>query len=66
MMTPPAEHVNFAKQLEACRKGETIRGVECRRINKSDVKRGFSTLSLLTDEHGGPEAISVTIEPIAD
>jgi len=33
MMTPPAEDVNLAKELEQCRKGETIRGVECRRIN---------------------------------
>src|SRR5215472_8266284 len=55
------------EQLERCRKGETIRSVECRRVDKGGREhKGLLTLSLLTDERGAPEAISMTIQHTPD
>ena len=58
---------SLEERLEQCRKGETIRSVECRRIDKSGREhKGLLTLSLLTDERGAPEAISLTIQHTPD
>jgi two-component system CheB/CheR fusion protein len=49
--------------LERCRKGETIRSVECRRIDQSGKEhRDLLTLSLLTDDQGMAEAIAMTFK----
>jgi two-component system, chemotaxis family, CheB/CheR fusion protein len=65
MMAPPAGRGQLAEWLERCRKGEAIRSVEFRRLDKSGVQRkDLLTLSLLTDEQGAPEAISMTIKLI--
>jgi hypothetical protein len=53
------------ERLAACRRGETIRSVECRRIDKAGHEhKGLLTLSPLTDEKGEPDAISMTIKHI--
>src|SRR5215471_17801434 len=63
MMAPQNERQLLAERLERCRKGETLRGVECRRVDKSGRERhGLLTLSLLNDERGAAEAISMTIQ----
>jgi two-component system CheB/CheR fusion protein len=66
-MVPRTDHHLLEEQLEQCRKGETIRSVECRRVDKSGREhKGLLTLSLLTDERGAPEAISMTIQHTPD
>ncbi|HUK32367.1 MAG TPA: PAS domain-containing protein, partial [Vicinamibacterales bacterium] len=62
MTAVPSERNLLEERLERCRKGETIRSVECRRIDKSGGEhKGLMTLSLLSDERGTPDAISITI-----
>jgi PAS domain S-box-containing protein len=52
-MAPRSDHRLLGERLEQCRKGETIRGVESRRTDKSGREhKGLLTLSLLTDERG--------------
>jgi hypothetical protein len=54
--TPRTDHRLLEERLEQCHKGETIRGVQSRRIDKSGREhKGLLTLSLLTDERGAPE-----------
>lgn len=54
------------KELLSCRRGETIRGVQCLRSDKSGRELpGSLPLSLLTDDRGAPETISMTIKHIA-
>ena len=44
------DHRLLKERLEQCRKGETSRSVECRRVDKSGREHnGLLTLSLLTD-----------------
>lgn len=51
------------ERLERCRKGEPVRGVKCRRVDKSGRQhKGLLALSLITGEGGAPEAISMTIK----
>ena len=66
-MVPRSDHSLLEERLEQCRKGETIRSIECRRVDKSGREhKGLLTLSLLTDERGAPEAISMTIQHTPD
>jgi hypothetical protein len=66
-MVPRSDHRMLEKRLERCRKGETIRSVECRRLDKSVREhKGLLTLSLLTDERGAPDAISMTNQHTPD
>jgi len=49
--------------LTRCRKGDTIRSVECRRVDKNGGEHpGLLTLSLLTDERGAGDAIAMTFK----
>ena len=67
MIAPAAERPTLDDQLRRCRQGDTIRSVECRSIDKSGREhKGLLTLSLLTDERGKAEAISMTIKHIPD
>jgi two-component system CheB/CheR fusion protein len=62
-IVPRTDHQLLKEQLEQCRKGETIRSVECRGVDKSGREhKGLLTLSLLTDERGVPEAISMRVQ----
>jgi TolB-like protein len=52
----PTDHRLLEERLEQCRRGETTRGVESRRIDKSGREhRGLSMLSLLIDQWSAPE-----------
>jgi two-component system CheB/CheR fusion protein len=65
MTVTAAERTLLAERLERCRKGESIRSVEHRRIDKSAREhKTLLTLSLLNDESGAPDAISVTINDV--
>jgi two-component system, chemotaxis family, CheB/CheR fusion protein len=65
MTVPTAERKILEDQLERCRKGDTIRSVECRRLDKQGREyRLLLTLSLLRLERGEPEAISMTFKQI--
>ena len=66
-MATRTDHRLLEERLDQCRKGETIRSVECRRVDKSGREhKGLLTLSLLTDERGAPDAISMTIQHTPD
>jgi two-component system CheB/CheR fusion protein len=66
-MVPRTDHRLLEERLEQCRKGETVRSVESRRVDKSGREhKGLLTLSLLTDELGAPEAIALTIQHTPD
>jgi PAS domain S-box-containing protein len=55
-MVPRTDHRLLEERLRLSRKGETIRSVECRRIDRSGLEpKGLLTLSLLTDERGALE-----------
>ena len=65
-IAPRTDHRLLEERLEQCRKGETLRGVESRRIDKSGREyKGLLTLSLLTDERGSG-AISMTVKHTPD
>jgi two-component system, chemotaxis family, CheB/CheR fusion protein len=62
---PAAERKTLEDQLERCRKGELIRSVEGRRLDKHGREyKMLMTLSLLRLERGEPEAISLTFKVI--
>jgi two-component system, chemotaxis family, CheB/CheR fusion protein len=62
---PPAERKILEDQLERCRKGDLIRSVECRRVDKQGREyRMLLTLSLLRLEEGQPDAISMTFKQV--
>ena len=66
-MVPRSDHSLLEERLEQCRKGETIRSIECRRVDKNGREhKGLLTLSLLTDDRGAAEAISMTIQHMPD
>jgi hypothetical protein len=61
LIVPKSQQNVIQDRLRRCLKGEIIRNVECVRLNKSGQEmQGVMTLSLLTDERGEAEAISMT------
>jgi two-component system, chemotaxis family, CheB/CheR fusion protein len=67
MIAPAADRPTLEQQLQRCRQGDTIRSVECRGIDKNGREhKGLLTLSLLADERGKAEAISMTIKHVLD
>jgi two-component system CheB/CheR fusion protein len=57
---PESHQKIFEEQLQRCREGAIVRNMECVRITKAGREiTGTMTLSLLTDERGKPESISV-------
>jgi two-component system CheB/CheR fusion protein len=66
MIVPKAYHSLTEERLNLSRSGECVRNVECLRITKSGREmRGLMTFSLLTDESGQPEAISMITKHFA-
>jgi len=65
LIVPKAQQQLLDECLRRCSEGEAIRNVECVRVNKAGHEiPGRFTLSLLTDQRGTPEAISmITTHP---
>jgi two-component system CheB/CheR fusion protein len=60
LLVPKPQQKATADRLRRCRKGQTIRNVECVRVNKTGAQlKGLLTLTLLTDERGAPEAVAM-------
>ena len=59
-IAPKAQRKPLEAQLQRCRDGETQRNVECLRVTKSGQELpSMTTLALLTDERGQPEAMVI-------
>lgn len=55
------------EQLVCCRLGETIRNIQCRRINKSGEKSAvLTTLTLRKDERSEPDIVAMIAKPRKD
>ena len=58
---PETQRKQTAEWFEHCRGGETIRNVECTRLDGADhATPVLLTLTLLTDEEGRPDAIAMS------
>ena len=67
MTMPSGERRVLEERLERCRQGDSIRSVECVRIDKSGREhKGLLTLSLLTDEQGKPDVISMRMTHVSE
>jgi two-component system CheB/CheR fusion protein len=60
LIVPKSHQGVIADRLRRCLKGEIVRNVECVRLNKSGKEmQGVMTFSLLTNERGEAEAVSM-------
>jgi two-component system CheB/CheR fusion protein len=65
MIVPQDRQEEMANRLRLCKAGEALRNLECVWLDKPGrVWRAWVTFSLLTNERGGPEAISMITKQV--